>query len=88
MLSQLVDDEKKRKIVKFILDKNPKGRYHNEICEYIGGSKTSVHEALVELEQSGLVKSKPGLSNGRPVRLYNIDENDRNLIRAFPEILQ
>lgn len=40
MLSQLVDDAKKRKIVKFILDKNPEGRYHNEICDYVGGSKT------------------------------------------------
>lgn len=87
MLSQLVDDAKKRKIVKFILDKNPEGRYHNEICDYVGGSKTSVHEGLVEMELCGLIKSKPGLSDGRPVRLYYIDKDERELLRAYPETL-
>ena len=87
MMSQLIEDTKKREIVRFILKENPKGRYHNEICSHIGGSKTSVHERIVELELSGLIKSKPGISNGRPVRLYYIDESEREILNAYPELL-
>lgn len=46
-----------------------------------------MHEGLVEMELCGLIKSKPGLSDGRPVRLYYIDKDERELLRAYPETL-
>jgi predicted transcriptional regulator len=87
MLSQIIEDETKKRIVQFILSRNPKGRYHNEICGFIGGSKTSVHKRLVELELSGLVKSKPGIYEARPVRLYYIDEEELKILHTYPDLL-
>ncbi|GAJ12357.1 unnamed protein product, partial [marine sediment metagenome] len=64
----------------------PKGKYFNEICNKIGGSKSTINQYLTELLQSGLVLIEPGFkthSKTTCVKYFKINEDHVDLLKKL-----
>jgi len=79
------DIKTKREMLRFI-SSSPDGKYFNEICKKIGGSKSTVNQYLNELEQSGLVKTEPGFRSRSKtilVKYFKINEDHAGLLKKL-----
>jgi len=92
MIAAIFPNDTRKAIIRLLLgETEPVKMYHNEICEAMGGSKSTVHKHLTALtEIEGILNTKPGFkssSEKQLVKFYYIKEKYARALRNYIDLL-